>query len=184
MLKAVAAALILVAAGSSAASALTIRGTAQVADSDILTMDGYGIYLFGMESVEERQDCAIDGQAWQCWAAAVRELQTIVSEGEVVCETITEPTRTRQVIAWCTVNGEDIAERFVRAGYGLPIGAETDSYFDDMLEAADAKRGLWQGAFEPPAQWRARNSVFVDRPPFRPVNPLPDLPPPILPEGR
>jgi endonuclease YncB( thermonuclease family) len=157
------------------AHALTLTGVAEVIDADLLVLDGHRVFLLGVESVEEGQICGIDDQPWECWPAAVRMLQTIAGEGEMTCEVISGPNFLSEVIAWCTINGEDVGARLVRSGFGLPILEETDAYLDEM-EAAQAEGiGLWQGTFHDPAVWREGNFRFADRPTFRPVMPIPDL---------
>lgn len=154
-----------------AALALTLSGPAEVVDSDLLLMDGYRVYLVGVESIESGQDCRIDGRPWDCYAPAVRALQTIVDEGVVTCEVLSGPNRLRQATALCRVNGEDIGEKLVRAGFGLTIPGETEAYETAQAEAQAAGVGLWQGLFFAPADWRAANAIFADRPAFRPVAP-------------
>jgi endonuclease YncB( thermonuclease family) len=151
----------------SLAHAVTVTGTAEVIKPYAFQLEGYIVYLFGVDSMEQGQTCRIDNQTWECWAAAVRELETIVSEGEVTCESVTEPNAEQRMIAMCTVNGEDIGERFVRSGFGLTIPTETTQYDEAQAEARDAGLGLWQSLFTPPAVWRALPMrPKSDRPPY------------------
>lgn len=159
-------ALLLIAAAGPAA-ALEIAGRAEVLDSDILRVDGYRVFLLGVESVERGQLCVIDGRPWECWAAAVRALETIVAEGETVCQAASAPDVLNQVIARCRVNGEDIGARFVHAGYGLALVDETAVYAAEEATARAAAIGLWQGSFLSPAEWRRRNGIVAaERPAF------------------
>jgi endonuclease YncB( thermonuclease family) len=167
-------AVILAGLGIIPAHALTLTGTAEVIDADLLLLDGHRVFLLGVESVEEGQLCGIDNQAWECWPAAVRMLQTIAGEGEMTCEVISGPNFLSEVIAICTVGGEDVGARLVRSGFGLPIPEETDAYRDEMEAAQSEHIGLWQGTFYTPAEWRALNNRFADRPAFRPLAPVPN----------
>ena len=151
------------------ALAETITGPAEVLDSDLLKVGDYRVFLFGMESVEEGQTCAIDGALWECWPAAVRALQTFASQGDVQCEIRSGPDFLDQVIAQCYVNGDDLSELMVRAGFGLVLEEETSIYNAAQAEAQEARAGLWQGQFIMPAAWRERERVFADRPRYRPV---------------
>lgn len=150
------------------AFAWTLRGTPEVVESDVLRLEGYRVFLFGVESVEPRQLCYINGTPWECFAAAVRELQTIVSEGEVVCDVLSGPDGLRQVIAACTVNGEDISKRFVRSGFAVTVPDETEAYEEDQAAARDEGIGLWQGTFMAPPAWRQSNGIFIGRPRYAP----------------
>ena len=77
------AALLATVACASSAMALTITGRAEVIDSDLFILDGYRVFLFGAESVEDQQPCLIGMREWECYPAAVRQLQTILDEGVV-----------------------------------------------------------------------------------------------------
>lgn len=147
-----------------AAEAQTISGQAEVVESDIIRIGDQRIMLYGIESIEPRQMCEIDRQPWECWAAAVRELQTIVSEGEVSCEQVGNPDPYGRILANCSVNGEDIATRFVRSGFALALKRERPELEAVQAEARKEKVGLWQGRFNTPTEWRAMNGIFVDRP--------------------
>jgi endonuclease YncB( thermonuclease family) len=151
------------------AFALTLTGNAEVVEADVLRLEGYRVYLFGAESVEPRQLCSINGQTWECFAAAVRMLQTIVSEGEVSCDVKSGPDALNQLIALCTVNGEDIGERMVRSGFAITVPDETDAYADEMAAAQEEGIGLWQGQFMAPHDWRLANGIFIERPRYVPL---------------
>lgn len=147
-----------------AALAAEISGEATVIESDVLDVNGQRVMLYGVESVEPRQKCEINRQEWECWAAAVRELQTIVSEGPVTCEQVGNPDPYGRILANCSINGQDIGERFVRGGWALAIKRERPELVEVQNEARKAKIGLWQGRFLTPAEWRMSNGIFVDRP--------------------
>ena len=156
-----------------AANAETITGTAEVIDSDLLRVDGRRVYLFGIESLESGQDCAIGTELWECYPAAVRKLQTIVTGGEVTCEIMSGPDFLDQVIARCVLGGEDIAAQYIRSGFAVTIPEETDAYEDEMAAAQQEGVGLWQGRFFLPSVWRQYERIFADRPPYVPLQPAP-----------
>jgi endonuclease YncB( thermonuclease family) len=148
--------------------ALTVTGVGEVLDSDVILVDGYRIHLFGVESVESAQGCEIRRQLWDCYPAAVRALQTIVFEGPLTCEIVSGPNFPNQALGTCTVNGQDVGERFVRSGFGVAFTAETDAYVAAQAAAQAEGVGLWQGAFLPPHEWRAAMGILADRPAYRP----------------
>jgi endonuclease YncB( thermonuclease family) len=46
----------------------------------------------------------------------------------------------------------------VRDGYAVDLGGPAaHPYRDAEAEAREAKRGIWRGSFELPAEWRAAN---------------------------
>ena len=153
---------------ASSAAAVTITGAAVVTKPYAFSLDGYTVFLLGVDSVEQGQTCTIERRNWDCWAAAQRQLETIVGEGMVSCEVVVGPDPQSQVIAVCTVNGEDVGERFVRSGFGIAIPSETQRYDNAQADAQASGRGLWQGEFAPPAIWRLM--------PFRPRSSRPLFP--------
>jgi endonuclease YncB( thermonuclease family) len=139
---------------STAATAVTISGSAQVTKPYSFTLDGYEVFLLGVDSVEAKQTCTVNGRIWECWAAAQRQLQTILSEGEVTCESVVEDTSPKRMIASCTLNGQDIGRQLVEAGFGLALPEETSRYSDAQADARVDGVGLWQGTFTTPSVWR------------------------------
>ena len=140
---------------ATAARAITITGPAEVIKPYSFTLEDYQVFLLGVDSVESKQACTISGKTWECWAAAQRQLETILSEGTVTCDSLVVADAPMRMIASCTVNGEDVGRRFVGAGFGITIPAETARYEDVQAEARSARAGLWQGTFSPPAIWRS-----------------------------
>lgn len=136
------------------AAAATISGQAEVTKPYSFTLGGYEVFLLGVDSVEVKQTCHVSGRVWECWAAAQRQLETILSEGEVSCESVIEDPSRKRMIARCTVNGEDVGERFVASGFGLGLANETLRYSDAQADARVAGIGLWQGTFTMPSLWR------------------------------
>jgi endonuclease YncB( thermonuclease family) len=144
--------------------AVEITGPATVVDSTVIEIDGQRIMLFGIDSVMRKQNCTIDRKIWQCWAAAVRELQTLVDQGPATCEAIGEPDVYHRVLARCNINGQSLNEQLVRSGYAVARPSETTDYVAAEEEAKKQKLGLWQGQFQRPSEFRTRAGIFVDRP--------------------
>jgi endonuclease YncB( thermonuclease family) len=141
-----------------------IVGEAEVADSDGLRIGETSIMLWGIESVERPQTCMIKGQPWECYPAAVRALQTITSVAEVSCRPVGKPDGYGRILATCFVNGANVNEALVRAGFALAKRDETEDYVP-AEEAAKAEGiGLWQGEFMHPRDFRRASTIFVDRP--------------------
>jgi endonuclease YncB( thermonuclease family) len=154
-------------AAATAAHAVTITGPAQAIKPYAFAVGDYQVFLLGVDSVESKQTCTVTGRLWECWAAAQRQLDTILSEGDVSCDSLVVSDAPRRMIALCTVNGEDIGQRFVASGFGVTIPAETTRYEDAQAEARNAHAGLWQGTFSPPSVWRSL--------PIRPQSERPDF---------
>jgi endonuclease YncB( thermonuclease family) len=150
-----------------AGHAETITGEAQVTKPYSFTLGDYGVFLLGVDSVEAKQSCSVSGRNWECWAAAQRQLETILSEGDVTCESVVEDRMPKRMIALCTVNGQDVGQRLVESGFGLALPNETTRYNDAQTDARVAGVGLWQGTFTAPSTWRELPiHLQSDRPDF------------------
>ncbi len=155
-----------------ATQAATVRGWASVTKPYSFTVGETEVFLLGVDSVEAKQTCTVAGRIWECWAAAQRQLETLLSEGEVRCDSVIEASAPKRMIALCTLNGEDVGQRFIASGFGLALPDETARYLDAQADARVAGIGLWQGEFTAPSLWRDL--------PIRPQSNRPDFPgPPI-----
>jgi endonuclease YncB( thermonuclease family) len=141
-----------------------IAGPAKAVDSTVIEVNAQRIMLFGIDSVMRKQNCTIDGKIWECWAAAVRDLETLVSQGPATCEVVGKPDVYGRILARCDINGESLNEQLVRRGYAVARPSETTDYVPAEATAREKKLGLWQGQFLRPSEFRRRAGIFVDRP--------------------
>lgn len=146
------------------AEASQITGKATVVDAGVIEINGQRIMLFGIDSVMRKQDCTLDGKPWACWAASVRDLQTLVDQGPATCETVGDPDPYGRLLARCTINGQSLNEQLVRTGYAVARPSETKDYVAAEAEAKKNKVGLWQGQFMRPSDFRRQAGIFVERP--------------------
>jgi endonuclease YncB( thermonuclease family) len=146
------------------AQARAITGPAKVIDTGVIEIDGQRIMLFGVDSVMRKQNCTIDGKPWQCWAAAIRELETLVDQGPATCEVMGDPDPYGRLLGRCTINGASLNQEYVRSGFAVARPKETAQYIADEAEAKAKKVGLWQGQFMRPSDFRTSAGIFVDRP--------------------
>ena len=141
-----------------------IVGEASAIESATIQIGDTRIMLYGLESVYPPQTCSIDGQMWECWAAAFRQLQTYLGEGPVSCTPIGVPDILGRVLALCEVAGESLNERYVRSGFALAIEDEMPEYATAEAAAREEGIGLWQGAFMEPGDFRLSRGIFMRRP--------------------
>lgn len=136
-------------------------------DAKIVSIDGDSLRaangaeyrLYGIDAPELKQTCnEANGNTWQCGRAAKTKLTKLIKDGGVACDAKSED-RYGRVIAVCSADGvADLGESLVRDGYAIDLGAKTGyAYADAEREARDAKRGIWRGTFERPADWRQAN---------------------------
>ena len=139
-------------------------GMATAVESAVLEMNGTRVMLYGVESVHPPQTCRIGGETWECWPAAVRQLQTFLAEQPVTCRPVEQPDYMGRVLALCEQGGASLNERYVRSGFGLAIEKEMPEYAAAEAQAKAERIGLWQGTFQEPSEWRADQGIEVIRP--------------------
>lgn len=131
-----------------------------VIDGDSLTVTHDGaartIRLTGLDAVEYRQDCArADGRRWACGHEARAALARLAGRGPLHC-TLAAKDKYGRTLAACRTrpepDGVDLATEMIRQGWAV---ATDDTHLPDEGEAQLARRGIWQGDFDRPADWRA-----------------------------
>jgi len=137
----------------------------QAADGDSLRLGGQRIRLSGIDAPELHQTCQNDkGKPYPCGVLAKRQLERTIKGPGLKCETVATDRYGRSVAA-CTVNGRDLSDVMVRSGWALDTTRD-GVYLAAEAEARRARRGMWAGTFEEPADWRLRNPR--EGPPSRP----------------
>lgn len=132
----------------------------KTADGDSFAIGSRKFRLKGIDAPEYRQTC-IDakGVDWECGKAARAALEKLLLEPGLTCVADAQD-RYHRALATCKTNQTpDLAAKQVADGfavsheyYGLrDYGSEEDA-------ASAARRGIWQGSFTPPDEWRATQS--------------------------
>lgn len=123
----------------------------RVADGDTIEIGGQRIRLTGIDAPEWDQTCrTTDGAEWPCGRAATERMRELVRGATLSC-TGEGHDRYGRLLATCRAGGADIAQTMVRDGLAIASGG----YLAAEAEARRAGRGLWQGPFDRPADWRA-----------------------------
>lgn len=136
----------------------TLEARARVVDGDTLVLGGREVRLAGIDAPEYRQSCDRAGIAWPCGAEAAAALRRLVGAGPVRCEG-RRNDRYGRLLARCAA-AEDLGARLVREGLAIAYG---DYEAEEGLAKA-ARRGVWAGTFERPADWRARMEPKTETP--------------------
>ncbi len=106
--------------------------------------------LLGIDAPELRQTCRDgSGQKWPCGMAARDHMASLLRKGAVECRP-EEHDQYGRLLAECRVNKVDLAAALVSGGYAV----SADKYGAEERAARDARRGIWQGEFELPKDWR------------------------------
>ena len=131
-------------------------GRASVIDGDTIEIHGQRIRLWGIDAPESRQPCYIAGMYWPCGRRAAFALSDELGQKTVTCNA-RDRDRYHRIVAICSLAGEDIAAWLVRNGWALDWPRYSHgAYAAEQDQAANASRGMWQGEFEKPWEWRHR----------------------------
>lgn len=137
---------------------LTADGvTIQVIDGDSLRIGERTVRLQGADAVEYHQPCRTpEGGQWHCGIEARKALVALVGKGDLVCEPHATDNFGRAV-STCSVKGvEDLAAALVAQGWAVSGDGEREgSFLTEQQAAQAARRGIWRGSFDRPAEWRA-----------------------------
>lgn len=131
-----------------------LTGTVErVVDGDTIDIAGQRIRLSGLDAPEWNQTCrTAAGGDWQCGAEASRRMRELTRGRTLTCRPEGHD-RYRRLLATCRDGSTDIAEAVVADGL-----ATTSRYAATEALARKARRGLWQGSFDTPADWRRREA--------------------------
>lgn len=137
-----------------------VTGAARVVDGDSLEIAGVRLRLHGIDAPELEQDCRdANGKTYPCGRAALRALTAAIAGRSVTCTPAMVDQYDRDV-ATCAVGDLDLGEAMVRGGYAIDYARHSRGrYAAAERDARAARRGLWAGAFETPADWRQQNAT-------------------------
>jgi len=133
-----------------------LSGMATVIDGDTISIAGTHIRLQGIDAPEWQQTCTdANGASWPCGRTAARELSGLLRGMSLMCKT-TDFDQYDRVLAVCSLpDGSNVNAWLVRQGWAVAFG-RSRLYASAEAEAKAAKRGVWQGAFTRPSEWRER----------------------------
>ena len=129
----------------------------RVTDGDSLRSGRLKIRLFGIDAPELKQQCETDdGSSWSCGLAARDAMRDLTSSAPQLSCHLLDVDRYGRLVMQCFANGHDIAGALVDRGLALAYRDFSSAYVENETRAAAAKRGMWQGHFSPPWEWRRK----------------------------
>lgn len=142
-------------------------GPARVIDADTIEIDGERHRLYGIDAVEHDQNCRRrNGETWLCGREATAALAQFLEGRTVTCE-VRGGKRDAygQFISICYAGGDNIAAWASRSGWAVadPDANRLYNYTSEEGMARFLRKGIWDGTFDPPAEWRRRQQAG-DRP--------------------
>jgi endonuclease YncB( thermonuclease family) len=145
--------LLIFAASQSFAASPIVRdgGTIQLTDATY-RLDGIDAPAFDQLCIDDHAD------SWTCGVEARDQLAGLIGGREVHCEDLgTDATAKNRHVGICTVEGETISlnQLLVRQGFALNFEPSAQGRFkEDEAGAKDNRRGLWEGCFAAPQEFR------------------------------
>jgi len=129
-----------------------------VLDGDTVSMSGQSIRLWGVDAPEQSQRCENHlGQSVPCGHWATHRLDTFLAGRVIRCEQKGE--HGGRVVAHCFVDGVDINDWLVREGIAVAVPHFTPRFVGAEASARQARRGIWEGRFERPSDFRASRKI-------------------------
>jgi endonuclease YncB( thermonuclease family) len=136
----------------------TIIGRPTVVDGDTLEIRGERIRLGGIDAPESRQTCKDQaGATYPCGRRAAAALDEFTAgQGQITC-VVSSKDRYGRFIAECFKGRININALMVTAGWAIPYRRYGgDRYATHEASAKAARRGVWQGEFVEPEDFRRR----------------------------
>jgi endonuclease YncB( thermonuclease family) len=129
-----------------------------VVDGDSFAIGTRKLRLDGIDAPEYRQSCKdAAGREWPCGRTARASLEKLLTEPGLACEAEVHDRFARSLGTCRTSSTADVAAAQVQGGMALSDEFNgMRSYGDEEDSARKAKRGIWQGEFERPVDYRSR----------------------------
>jgi len=146
--------LVLAIMGYHALAGEAITGRAMIIDGDTIEIHGQRIRLAGVDTPENSQQCTRDGKTWHCGKDATFALADLIDGKPVRCDPAGWD-RYGRIVAVCFLGEIELNRWLVEEGWALDYKRYSKGrYADAQAVAKEAGRGLWQGEFIPPWEWR------------------------------
>ena len=143
---------------SSTRSAYTdAMGQATVTDGDTLRIGAARIRLQGIDAPETGQTCEDGaGRLYLCGGRAANALAALIARRPVACRR-DDTDRYGRMVGTCEMmaNGESLNAAMVRSGWALAYRRYSNAYVSEEAAAKAEGRGLWQGRFVTPWDYRS-----------------------------
>ncbi len=145
----------------SLAQAADLSGVPRIVDGDTLAIGATKVRLEGIDAPETDQVCLnANGARWTCGIEARDQLAVHIGGREIRCSSSGIDAYQR-TLGTCYFGDEDLNGWLVQQGWALAYVQYSSAYRQVEEDARANQRGLWQGAFIAPWDWRHRNRKTV-----------------------
>lgn len=131
-----------------------LRGKAQVVTGSVLKIKGIYVQLLGIDAPNPEQTCSnIRGISYSCGKKSITWLQDWLQGQSVKCNVIGDIVQHRAT-GVCFLGQYDIAAAIVSAGWAVAYNKNTNVYEPYEQQARENLKGMWNGRFYRPSDWR------------------------------
>jgi len=134
-------------------------GNTKVLDGDSIKVGGKEVRLFGLDAPEFKQTCFnAKNQEYACGQASFEFLTNLVSAQNVRCD-YSGKDKYDRFLGKCFIGELSINQEIVKNGHAVIYNfSESDEKMDALeAQAKSNKRGIWQGAFQLPKDYRKKH---------------------------
>ena len=136
-----------------AAIAADLSGPVTITDGDTVRFGDVRVRLVGMDALEARQTCLLDGERYPCGTHATEALVEIIAGRDVRCES-QGLDRYSRVLGDCYAGEDSLSAEMVRRGWSFIDSRFGQEHVGLETAAKEAGRGAWAGQFIVPWKWR------------------------------
>lgn len=133
------------------AFAADISGVPTIIDGETLEVGGKRFKLWGIDAPDVRQTCTIRRRDYTCGRISTTALMDLVAGVNVTCR----PVKGTKDVARCYAGGYELSEGMIHTGWALAMPRDHARFAPIEKKAAAARRGLWQGEFAMPWDWKS-----------------------------
>lgn len=153
--------------GPVAQAAVVIQGPARVVDGDTLVINQQRIRLYGIDAPEKAQSCKNSlGAEYSCGQRSKEELTAKIGTQAVTCSVKNQDQYGRNVSV-CTMGGGgllgsaplELNTWLVENGLAVAYRQYGKEYIPLEEQAKAQRKGVWEGPFTPPADWRKQQKA-------------------------
>ena len=143
-----------------------ISGNAQIIDGDTIKINSKRIRLHGIDAPEFKQMCKKPyltiisftfTKDYPCGKISTQKLQKKINNKVITCK-ILDIDRYKRLIGECYKRNLNLNSWLVSNGYAVAYRKYSKKYVSNEINAKNEKKGLWQGKFEMPWDYRRKNS--------------------------
>ena len=141
-----------------------ISGNAKIIDGDTIKINSKKIRLYGIDAPELKQKCKKPyltiifftfTKDYPCGKISTQKLQKKINNKVITCK-ILDVDRYKRFIGECYKRNLNLNSWLVSNGYAVAYRKYSKKYISNEINAKNEKKGLWQGKFEMPWDFRRK----------------------------